>query len=109
MESLESTMSTTESTAGERYCCPVYVPPCVQQLLGLSVVCSECIVWFVSTEAERNRLTTVLQENAVLKSEIEIYKLKVKSLTEENRRLRQASVTIVSVCVCTQLIGRALL
>ena len=57
-------------------------------------------MWFASTEAERNRLTTVLQENAVLKSEIEIYKLKVKSLTEENRRLRQASVTIVSVCMC---------
>lgn len=60
MESLESAMSTTESTA----------------------------------EADRTRLTTVLQENAVLKSEIEVYKLKVKKLTEENRRLRQASVTI---------------
>ena len=50
---------------------------------------------FVS-EVESARLATVLQENAVLKSEIEILRLKCKNLLEENRRLRQASVTIVS-------------
>jgi hypothetical protein len=37
-----------------------------------------------------------MQENAVLKSEIEILRLKCKNLLEENRRLRQASVNIVS-------------
>ena len=42
------------------------------------------------------RLATVLQENAVLKSELELLRLKCKNLVEENRRLRQASVDIVS-------------
>ena len=49
------------------------------------------------------RLATVLQENTVLKSELavqrselEIIKLRCKNLIEENRRLRQASVNIVS-------------
>lgn len=60
MESLESSMSTTES----------------------------------AIEAEGVRLSTVLQENAVLKSEIEILRLRCKNLSEENRRLRQASVNI---------------
>ena len=52
------------------------------------------------TEAETARLATVLQENAVLKSEIEIMRLKCKNLLEENRRLRQASVNIVSHLMC---------
>lgn len=59
----------------------------------------------LSTEADRTRLTTVLQENAVLKSELEVYRLKIKTLTEENRRLRQASVNIVSfykIILCKQ-------
>ena len=38
----------------------------------------------------------MLQENAVLKSELELLRLKCKNLVEENRRLRQASVDIVS-------------
>lgn len=46
---------------------------------------------------ETNRLTTVLQENAVLRSELEVMRLRCKTLMEENRRLRQASVTIVSL------------
>eukprot|EP00731_Ephydatia_muelleri_P029731 Em0021g254a len=60
MESLESSMSTTEST----------------------------------TDIESARLATVIQENAVLKSELELLRLKCKNLVEENKRLRQASVTI---------------
>ncbi len=63
-------------------------------------MCTVCVCVLTPsphTEADRNRLLTVLQENAVLKSEIEVYRLKVKSLTEDNRRLRQASVNIVSV------------
>ncbi|CAI8023517.1 Coiled-coil domain-containing protein 6 [Geodia barretti] len=40
-------------------------------------------------EAESARLATVLQENAVLKSELEILKLKCRNLHEENRRLRK--------------------
>lgn len=46
-------------------------------------------------EIDNHRLTTVLQENAVLKSELEMLKTKYKGLMEENRRLKQASVNIV--------------
>lgn len=60
MESLESSMSISEST----------------------------------TDTDAIRLATVLQENAVLKSELEMLKHKYKNLHEENRRLRQASVNI---------------
>jgi len=52
---------------------------------------------FIVVEVETNRLTTVLQENAVLRSELEVMRLRCKNLMEENRRLRQASVTIVSM------------
>ena len=50
----------------------------------------------LSPEVDSARLATVLQANAVLKSELEILRLKCKNLIEENRRLRQASVDIVS-------------
>ncbi len=50
----------------------------------------------IFAEAESSRLTTVLQENAVLRSELEVMRLRCKNLVEENRKLRQASVTIVS-------------
>lgn len=50
---------------------------------------------FIS-DVDSVRLATVLQENAVLKSEMEMLKLKCKNLLEENKRLRQASVNIVS-------------
>ena len=42
------------------------------------------------------RLATLTQENAVLKSELDLLRLRCKSLSEENRSLRQASVSIVS-------------
>lgn len=51
---------------------------------------------YIPQDGESVRLATVLQENAVLKSEMEMLKLKCKNLTEENKRLRQASVNIVS-------------
>ena len=63
---------------------------CVPLISLFPVVCGGLV------EAESARLATVLQENAVLKSELEILKLKCKNLHEENRRLRQASVNIVS-------------
>lgn len=44
-----------------------------------------------------NRLASLQQENKVLKIELETFKLKCKSLQEENRDLRKASVTIVSI------------
>ena len=47
------------------------------------------------------RMTTLTQENAVLKSELELLRLKCKTLLEENRVLRQASVNIVSSSTCT--------
>lgn len=40
------------------------------------------------------RLATLTQENAVLKSELDLLRLRCKSLSEENRSLRQASVSI---------------
>lgn len=43
-----------------------------------------------------NRLASLQQENKVLKIELETFKLKCKTLQEENRDLRKASVTIVS-------------
>ena len=54
-----------------------------------------------TAEVESARLATVLQENAVLKSELDMMKHKYKNMMEENRRLRQASVNIVSV-VCSR-------
>ena len=45
---------------------------------------------------EKNLITLLKQENRVLKMELETCKLKCKQLQEENRALRQASVSIVS-------------
>merc|ERR1712223_2192191 len=42
----------------------------------------------------KQRMESLVQENRVLKCELETYKLKCKSLQEENRNLRQASVHI---------------
>lgn len=67
---------------------------CVQ--LTEDVIAIKRVCLHVLSEADTARLATVLQENAVLKSEIEILRLKCKNLLEENRRLRQASVNIVS-------------
>ena len=44
-----------------------------------------------------NRIASLHQENRVLKMELEMYKLRTKSLQEENKALRQASVSIVSM------------
>ena len=92
MESLESSMSTTESTTGRPHqrlsrkfikLTPPPPPPPPRY-----------------EDIESARLATVIQENAVLKSELELLRLKCKNLVEENKRLRQASVTIVSVAWC---------
>ena len=53
------------------------------------------IILSLLLDVENVRLATVVQENAVLKSELEMLKLKYKNLIEENKRLRQASVNIV--------------
>merc|ERR1719210_2715890 len=42
----------------------------------------------------RQRMESLVQENRVLKCELETYKLRVKSLQEENRHLRQDAVHI---------------
>ena len=42
----------------------------------------------------KQRMESLMQENRVLKCELETYKLKVKSLQEENRHLRQDAVQI---------------
>eukprot|EP00794_Sanderia_malayensis_P012327 gene12327-13600_t len=41
-----------------------------------------------------SRMASVSQENKVLRMELEMYKLRTKSLQEENKALRQASVSI---------------
>ena len=48
-------------------------------------------------EQIQKRLDSLQQENKVLKVELETFKLKCRQLQEENKELRKASVTIVSV------------
>ncbi|XP_039312457.1 coiled-coil domain-containing protein 6 isoform X4 [Solenopsis invicta] len=48
----------------------------------------------VTREQLQKRIDSLQQHNRVLKVELETYKLRVKSLQEENRGLRQASVII---------------
>lgn len=50
----------------------------------------------ISREQLQKRIESLTQQNRVLKVELETYKIRVKVLQEENRALRQASVTIVS-------------
>ena len=53
---------------------------------------------------EKNLMSLLKQENRVLKMELETCKLRCKQLQEENRALRQASVSIVSLlCLCAEL------
>lgn len=52
---------------------------------------------------QESRLTSLQQANRVLKMEVEMYKLRCKQLQEENKALRQASVSIVSALVLTLL------
>lgn len=47
-------------------------------------------------EADRLAIHVVQQENVVLKMEVETLKLRVKNLLEENKKLRQDSINIVS-------------
>ena len=51
-------------------------------------------------EQMQKRIESLFQENKVLKVELETFKLKCKQLQEENKELRQASVTIVRTSVC---------
>lgn len=48
-------------------------------------------------EQLNKRIESLQQENRVLRMELDTYKLRCKTLQEDNRELRQASVTIVSV------------
>lgn len=48
----------------------------------------------LSREQSEKRIESLVQENRVLKMEIDTYKLRVKSLQEENKELRKASVNI---------------
>ncbi|XP_013780606.1 coiled-coil domain-containing protein 6-like [Limulus polyphemus] len=48
----------------------------------------------MTREQFQKRNESLLQENRVLKMELDTYKLRVKSLQEDNRALRQASVNI---------------
>ena len=48
----------------------------------------------LSKEQFEKRIESLVQENRVLKIEIDTFKLRVKSLQEENKELRKASVNI---------------
>ncbi|KAK4302640.1 hypothetical protein Pmani_025286 [Petrolisthes manimaculis] len=48
----------------------------------------------ITREQWQKRIDCLQQQNRVLRAELETYKLRVKSLHEENRALRQASVNI---------------
>ena len=51
----------------------------------------------ISKDQLDKRISSLLQENRVLKIEIDTYKIRVKALQEENKDLRKASVNI-QVC-----------
>ena len=51
----------------------------------------------ISNSQDNNRITSLEQQNRVLKMELEMYKLRCKQMQEENKGLRQASVSIVSI------------
>ena len=50
----------------------------------------------ISREQLQKRVDSLNQQNKVLKVELDTYKIRVKVMQEENKVLRQASVTIVS-------------
>ena len=52
----------------------------------------------IQIEQLQKRVESLQQHNAVLKEEVETWKLKYKNLQEENKELRKASVTIVRYC-----------
>ena len=52
----------------------------------------------VTREQLQKRIESLQQANKVLRLELESFKLRVKSLVEENKTLKQQSVTIVSFC-----------
>ena len=49
-----------------------------------------------TTETNSARVATLAQENAVLKTELEVLRMKCRNLQEDNKTLRKASVSIVS-------------
>jgi len=50
-----------------------------------------------TAETNSARVATLAQENAVLKTELEVLRMKCRNLQEDNKTLRKASVNIVSV------------
>jgi len=53
----------------------------------------------VTREQLHKRIESLQQQNRVLKVELDTYKLRVKTLQEETRSLKQTSVNIVSLCI----------
>lgn len=50
----------------------------------------------ITREQMQKRIDSLQQQNRVLKVELETYKLKMKAMDEECKRLRETSVYIVS-------------
>jgi coiled-coil domain-containing protein 6 len=64
------------------------MPPCTNQhQINIAPV-------QLSRDQLEKRIESLLQENRVLKIEIDTFKMRVKSLQEENRELRKNSVSI---------------
>ena len=55
----------------------------------------------LQVEQLQKRLESLQQENRVLRMELDTFKLKCKTLEEQNKDLRRASVTIVSPHTCS--------
>lgn len=51
----------------------------------------------ITREQMQKRIDSLQQQNRVLKVELETYKLKMKAMDEECKRLRETSVYIVSI------------
>lgn len=51
----------------------------------------------ITREQMQKRIDSLQQQNRVLKVELETYKLKMKAMDEECKRLRETSVYIVSL------------
>lgn len=61
-----------------------------------------------ASKGQENRIASLHQANRVLKMELEMYKLRCKQMLEENKMLRQASVSIVSCFVFSLLLSAAI-
>lgn len=68
------------------------MPPCISNQQHQINIAPASVI--LSRDQLEKRIESLLQENRVLKMEIDTFKMRVKSLQEENRELRKNSVSI---------------